>query len=116
MAAAVQNSAVQNSTAARAAQAIEAALAGTEAEFERPAEDHYVVSLPGTHKLRTTCSLLIGDHTLSVNAFVVRAADENHAAVYRWLLERNARLSGIAFALDRLATSDAQGRQRDVER
>lgn len=113
---AVHNSTVHNSTAhnstaaARAAHAIEAALAGTEAEFERPAEDRFVISLPGTHKLRTTCSLLIGDHTLSVNAFVVRAADENHAAVYRWLLERNARLSGIAFALDRLGDVYLVGR------
>jgi hypothetical protein len=86
----------------RAGAAIEAALAGAEASFERPGDGRYVVSLPGTHKLNTSCSLLIGDHTLSVNAFVVRHADENQEAVYRWLLERNARLAGIAFALDRL--------------
>jgi hypothetical protein len=87
---------------AQAIAAIEAALAEAEAAYERPKEDHFVVALPGTHKLSTTCSLLVGDHTLSVNAFVVRAADENREAVYRWLLEHNTRLSGIAFALDRL--------------
>jgi hypothetical protein len=87
---------------AQAIAAIEAALAEAEASFERPADGHFVVALPGTHKLSTTCSLLVGDHTLSVNAFVVRAADENREAVYRWLLEHNTRLSGIAFALDRL--------------
>lgn len=94
----------------RAAAAIEAALRGTEAAYERPADNHYVVSLPGTRKLSTTCSLLIGDHTLSLNAFVVRAPDENHAGVYRWLLERNAKLSGIAFALDRLGDVYLVGR------
>ncbi len=86
---------------AQAIAAIEAALAEAGADHERPGEGHFVVSLPDTHKLSTTCSLLVGDHTLSVNAFVVRSADENHEAVYRWLLEHNARLSGIAFALDR---------------
>jgi len=95
---------------ARAVAAIEAALAEAEAAYERPADGHFVVSLPGTHKLSTTCSLLVGDHTLSVNAFVVRAADENHAAVYRWLLEHNSRLSGIAFALDRLGDVFLVGR------
>jgi hypothetical protein len=98
----------------RAAAAIEAALDavldGSEAKYERPAEGHYVVALPGTHKLSTACSLLVGDHTLSVNAFVVRHADENHEAVYRWLLERNARLSGIAFAIDRLGDVYLVGR------
>lgn len=95
---------------ARAVAAVEAALAEAEADYERPDEARFVVSLPGTHKLSTTCSLLVGDHTLSVNAFVVRAADENHEAVYRWLLEHNARLSGIAFALDRLGDVFLVGR------
>lgn len=94
----------------RAGAAVDAALAAAEASFERPGDGHYVVSLPGTHKLNTTCSLLIGDHTLSVNAFVVRHADENQEAVYRWLLERNARLAGIAFALDRLGDVYLVGR------
>ena len=95
---------------AKAIAAVENALADAEAVYERPEESHFVVSLPGTHKLSTTCSLLIGDHTLSVNAFVVRAADENREAVYRWLLQRNARLSGIAFALDRLGDVFLVGR------
>jgi hypothetical protein len=94
----------------RVAAVIEAALSGTEARYERPVDGRYVVVLPGTHKLGTTCSLLVGDHTLSVNAFVVRSADENHEAVYRWLLERNARLSGVAFALDRLGDVYLVGR------
>ena len=65
----------------------------------RPGE--FVVTLPGERKLRTGVSLLVGDHSLSASAFVVRHADERHEDVYRWLLERNARLPGIAFALDR---------------
>ena len=93
-----------------AAAEIELALSEAEADFERPAEGHYVVSLPGTRKLSTACSLLIGDHTLSVNAFVVRSADENHEGVFRWLLERNAKLAGIAFAIDSLGDVYLVGR------
>jgi hypothetical protein len=99
-----------NGVRGRAGAAIDAALAAAEASFEQPADGHYVVSLPGTHKLSTACSLLLGDHTLSVNAFVVRHADENQEAVYRWLLERNARLAGVAFALDRLGDVYLVGR------
>ena len=74
----------------------------------RPGE--LVVQLPGERKLRTTTSLLVGDHSLSVSAFVIRRPDENHAAVHRWLLERNARLQGIAFALDSLGDVYLVGR------
>ena len=93
-----------------AAVQIELALSEAEAEYESPAEGHYVVALPGTRKLSTACSLLLGDHTLSVNAFVVRSADENHEGVYRWLLERNAKLAGIAFAIDHLGDVYLVGR------
>ena len=80
---------------AAAIEAVERALQEAEADFERPAENRFVVALPGTRKLSTACSLLLGDHTMSVNAFVVRSADENHEGVFRWLLERNAKLAGM---------------------
>jgi hypothetical protein len=64
----------------------------------RPGE--VVATLPGEHKLRTTVSLLVGDHSLSASAFVIRGPDENHGEVHQWLLRRNARLQGIAFAVD----------------
>ena len=69
-----------------------------------------VATLPGTRKLSTTCALRVGDHTLSVNAFVIRRPDENHQAVYRWLLERNTRLYGVAYAVDRLGDVYLAGR------
>ena len=94
--------------AARAA--TEAALRDLELEYEQPSGDAYVVKLPGEHKLWTTCSLVVGDHTLSLNAFVARRPDENHEGVYRWLLERNTRLGSLAFALDRLGDVYLVGR------
>jgi hypothetical protein len=85
-----------------AAAVLRDALRELDVPFENPSPGHFVVRLPGTRKLATTCSLVVGEHALSVNAFVIRRPDENHAAVHRWLLERNTRLYGVAFAVDRL--------------
>lgn len=83
-------------------QVIETALKDAELSWESPEPGTYVVTLPGTRKLSTTCSLRVGRHALSVNAFVVRHPDENEPAVHRWLLERNLRLYGVSYAVDRL--------------
>jgi hypothetical protein len=83
--------------------------AGLEYELGARAGE-YVVQLPGEAKLRTTASVLVGDRSLSVSAFVVRRPDENHEAFYRWLLARNARLPGVAFALDSLGDVFLVGR------
>lgn len=81
---------------------IEQTLADAELEWESPEPGSYVVKLPGARKLSTTCSLIVGKHSLSINAFVIRHPDENDAAVHRWLLERNLRLYGLSYAIDRL--------------
>ena len=76
-------------------------LADAGVEHERGGRPGEVVAvLPGEHKLRTTVSLLVGDHSLSASAFVIRHPDENAEEFGRWLLRRNARLTGIAFATD----------------
>lgn len=59
-----------------------------------------VIVLPGEQKLRTVCSLLVGDSDVSVSAFVIRNPDENHAEVYTYLLRRNLRMPGMAYAID----------------
>ncbi|MDQ0600795.1 hypothetical protein QF037_005140 [Streptomyces canus] len=86
----------------KAAQVIEGVLQDNELEWESPAPGNYVVQLPGTRKLKTTVSLLVGRHSLSLNAFVVRHPDENESGVHRWLLERNLKLYGVSYAVDRL--------------
>jgi hypothetical protein len=75
-------------------------LAGTGAAWNESAPGRFSVELPGERKLKTSCSLAVREHSLVVNAFVARCPDENHAVVHRWLLERNARLSGVAFSID----------------
>ncbi|MGC0418452.1 YbjN domain-containing protein [Embleya sp. AB8] len=94
----------------RAAQTVRAALTDAGVEWEQSAPDTFVAVLPGTHKLKTTVALTVNAHTLAVRAFVIRHADENHAAFYRWLLERNVRMYGVAFAVDRLGDVYLTGR------
>jgi hypothetical protein len=88
--------------AARAAQIVEQSLRGSDLAWENPEPGSYVVTLPGTRKLSTTCSLLVGNHSLSVNAFVIRHPDENEEGVHRWLLEHNLRLYAVSYAVDPL--------------
>lgn len=72
--------------------------AGIPADEVRPGV--FAFDLPGERKLSTPCQLVVGDHALAVHAFVCRSPDENHEAVYRWLLGRNLKLFGVAFAVD----------------
>jgi len=87
---------------ADAASIIEQVLDEAELEWESPRPGSYVVKLPGTRKLSTTVSLIVGRHSLSLNAFVIRHPDENAEAVHRWLLERNLKLYGVSYAIDPL--------------
>ncbi|MFF5499966.1 YbjN domain-containing protein [Streptomyces aquilus] len=87
---------------ADAQKVIEAVLKDNELDWESPAPGTYVVQLPGTRKLKTTVSLLVGRHSLSLNAFVIRHPDENESGVHRWLLERNLKLYGVSYAVDQL--------------
>ncbi|MFG3498619.1 YbjN domain-containing protein [Streptomyces sp. NPDC047928] len=87
---------------ADARQIIESALQDAGLSWESPEPGSYVVTLPGTRKLSTTVSLRLGNHSLSLNAFVIRHPDENEAGVHRWLLERNLRLYGVGYAIDGL--------------
>lgn len=85
-------------------------LAETGLEWEPVPPSTVVVTLPGEHKLRTTVTLTIGAHALTVNAFVARNPDENHEQVFRWLLERNRRMYAVSFATDHLGDIYLVGR------
>ncbi len=86
------------------------ALAEMDVEHHRREAGQFLVTLPGTNRLQTHCWLLIREHALFVQAFVCRAPDEEHAAVYRFLLQRNARLYGVHYALDRIGDIHLIGR------
>lgn len=82
-------------------QTVEHYLTETKVEWELGARDgEFVVTLPGERKLKTVLSLLVGETALLATAFVIRHPDENHADFYRYLLRRNLRRPGIAYATD----------------
>jgi hypothetical protein len=78
--------------------------------WERTGEYSVVVTLPGTHKLKTLCNLIVGDHALRVEAFVMRQPDENRLELWTYLLQRNARLYGVAFSIDAVGDIYLMGR------
>ena len=85
-------------------------LTALELDWSEARPGLFVVTLPGTKKLSTTCSVAVGAHSVTLNAFVARRPDENHEEVYRWLLERNSRMYGVAFMIDKLGDIYLTGR------
>ncbi|WP_309649316.1 YbjN domain-containing protein [Nocardioides sp.] len=85
-------------------------LTANEIEFDESNPGVFSVSLPGEKKLQVAVRLDVGAHALGIHAFVCRKPDENHERVYRWLLERNLRLFGVAFAVDQLGDIYLDGR------
>ena len=97
-------------TQAEAAQVVRDYLGEHDLEWREIADGVFTVSLPGEKKLQTPVRLDVGQHALAVHAFVARHPDENHERVYRWLLERNLKLFGMAFAVDHLGDIYLDGR------
>src|SRR3954454_22172361 len=79
---------------------IEQVLSDRELEWDKAGDSTYVVTLPGTHKLKTVCNLIVGEHALRIEAFVMRQPDERREELWAWLLRRNARMYGVAFSID----------------
>ncbi|SBT48331.1 type III secretion system chaperone family protein [Micromonospora auratinigra] len=89
---------------------IESVCAERELEWESTGELAYAVTLPGTHKLKTICNLIVGEHALRVEAFVMRQPDERREELWAWLLQRNARMYGVAFSIDTVGDVYLTGR------
>ena len=86
------------------AEVIATTLAELDLEWKRLDERSFAVALPGEKRLKTACLLTVGVHALEVEAFVLRAPDENREQVYAWLLQHNARTYAVSWAID--ATGD----------
>ena len=92
-----------------AADVIRQVLTENEIEFTEN-DGGFTAELPGERKLKTTVTLTVGPQAVQVHAFVARHPDENHEAVYRWLLERNLKMYGVAFAVDHVGDIHLDGR------
>ena len=102
---------------------IEEFLDSHDLEFARKDVNTFLVTLPGEKKLQTHCALIVGDHSLSINAFVIRKPDDNEAAVHSWCMAKNASLYGVAFAINDLGDIFLVGRlplsavnEREIDR
>ena len=89
---------------------IKETLEAAEIGYERPRPGTYLARLPGQHKLATMTWLIVGDHSLHIEAFFCRQPDENHAEFYRYLLERNGSMYAVAFTLDSIGDVYLVGR------
>ena len=92
------------------AEVIEGFLAERELKYTSPGTGRYFVTLPGTKKLQTNVWLRVNPHALVVEAFVCRRPDEAHEDVYRFMLQRNAKLYGVAYTVDQLGDIYLVGR------
>ena len=81
---------------------IEDFLESHDIEYERQNKNTFLVTLPGEKKLQTHCALVVGDHSLSINAFIIRKPDENQEQVFEWCLRKNASMYAVAFAINEL--------------
>jgi hypothetical protein len=70
----------------------------------------FLITLKGEKKLQTHCALIVGDHSLSINAFVIRKPDENEDQVHHWCMSKNAAMYGLAFAINQLGDIYLVGR------
>jgi len=93
-----------------AREVIEDFLTSHDLDFEKQGENTFMVTLPGEKKLETQCALIIGDHSLSINAFVIRKPDTHEDAVHKWCMLKNASMYGIAFAINELGDIFLVGR------
>ena len=84
-------------------------LQSEEIDFEQDGK-RFLITLKGEKKLQTHCALIVGDHSLSINAFVIRKPDENEAQVHHWCMSKNASMYGLAFAINQLGDIYLVGR------
>ena len=98
-----------------AIRAIDQALAESGLEVERPRTGSFLVTIPGTAKLKTLVWLEAGPHSLTLTSFFCRQPDENHGDFYRWLMQRSAEMFGMAFTADEVGDVYLRGRLPGAE-
>ena len=89
---------------------IEEFLDSHDLEYDRKDNNTFLLTLPGEKKLQTHCALVVGDHSLSINAFVIRKPDDNTDQVHAWCMSKNASMYGIAFATNEVGDIFLVGR------
>jgi hypothetical protein len=97
-------------TVAELAVVVDSTLRAADLEFEQTAPGRFVVTLPGTRKLKTVVGLIVGEHGFRIEAFVCRQPDENREQLWAWLLQHNARMYGLSYSIDSVGDVYLTGR------
>ena len=97
-------------TVAELAAVVDGTLRAADLEYEQTAPGRFVVTLPGTKKLKTVVGLVVGEHGFRIEAFVCRQPDENREQLWAWLLQHNARMYGVSYSIDSVGDVYLTGR------
>lgn len=68
-------------------------------QMQDEGDGKWFVMLSGEHKRTIPVLLQVGEHTLDVQSFFMRAPDENQTELYAYLLRKNLRTYLMRFAL-----------------
>ena len=79
-------------------------------EHEIHDEELTVVVLPGENKQRTAVAITVGEHHVTVQAFIARHPEDNRDVLHQWLLERNRSTFAVAYCIDHLGDIYLAGR------
>ena len=75
-------------------------LATNVIDYEVAGDNIVVASVPGIQRKKINIVLACGEHYFRAESFVARNPDENHEAVYRWVLEQNIKLVLATYGID----------------
>lgn len=102
--------AARSSLRVQARETLTAWITQSGVEHEIHGDELVVVVLPGENKQRTAVAITIGEHHVTVQAFIARRPEENQAALHQWLLERNRSTFAVAYCVDHLGDIYLSGR------
>ena len=93
-----------------AKEVIEEFLSSHDLDFDSPTPNSFFITLPGEKKLETHCALILGDHSLTISAFVIRKPDQSIAEIHEWLLQKNSAMYSVAYCINELGDIYLVGR------
>ena len=90
----------RNNTRAHAKAIVEGYLAGLELPHHPVGDYEWALAVTGNSGMLLSVNLTVGDYTLGLFCFFVRAPDENVGEVYRLLLRKQLDMYAVKFCLE----------------
>lgn len=74
--------------------------AGPRPKWHQPRPDQWTIFLRGSAQQIVSVEITLGEYTLQLMTFYMRAPEENIQEVYQYILRRNLELSTVKFGID----------------